>query len=234
LLVKRQIERLQAPSLQCVDLVFEELKRVSLQCETLVPELQRFPVLREHVLECVRNLLERRVKPTKTMITNLMHIELAYINTNHPDFIGGSKAVKSLMDRMTEKQKMDELKVIKKPPPQSPPTPPDPDNRSQLPTDREIIETEIIKNLISSYFAIVRKNVQDSVPKAIMYFLVNHSKQDIQSELVKTLYKENLFQSLLKEADDISQKRNACVDLLRIMRRALDIVNNVRDFNCLA
>ncbi len=144
LLVKRQIERLQQPSLQCVDLVFDELKRVASQCESLVAELQRFPVLRENVYDCVRSLLERRLKydgrtlcrvaklmpqsnihsccclggvvwcdvmycimpfrPTKTMINNLVHVELAYINTNHPDFIGGSKAVSSLMDRMAAMQ----------------------------------------------------------------------------------------------------------------------------------
>ncbi len=28
-----------------------------------------------------------------SMISNLIHIELAHINTSHPDFIGGEKAV---------------------------------------------------------------------------------------------------------------------------------------------
>ena len=33
------------------------------------------------------------------MISNLIAVELAHINTNHPDFIGGSKAVAGLMER---------------------------------------------------------------------------------------------------------------------------------------
>lgn len=99
------------------------------------------------------------------------------------------------------------------------------------PTERELIETEIIKSLILSYFNIVKKNIQDSVPKAVMCFLVNHVKKDMQSELVKTLYKEQLFPTLLKEADDIAEKRMSCLELLDIMQRALDIVNQVRDFN---
>ena len=48
------------------------------------------------------------------------------------------------------------------------------------------------ENLLSSYFDIVRKNIQDTVPKAIMYFLVNASKENIQNELVRSLYKEEV------------------------------------------
>ncbi len=69
---------------------------------------------------------------------------------------------------------------------------------SRPPNDAENAGTRIIKSLIWSYFNIVRKNVQDSVPKAIMAFLVNHTKNDIQSELVRSLYKEELFEELLK------------------------------------
>ena len=38
-------------------------------------------------------LLKNCVAPTQKMISNLIHIELAYINTSHPDFIGGKAAV---------------------------------------------------------------------------------------------------------------------------------------------
>lgn len=36
------------------------------------------------------------------------------------------------------------------------------------------------ERLIKSYFMIVRKNIQDSTPKAIMHFLVNHVKDHLQ------------------------------------------------------
>jgi dynamin 1-like protein len=66
--------------------------------------LTRFPNLRERVVEVVNGLLKLSVGPTQTMVTNLINIELAYINTSHPDFVGGSRAVAQLM-RKLEKEK---------------------------------------------------------------------------------------------------------------------------------
>ena len=39
-------------------------------------------------------------------------------------------------------------------------------------SDQEIIEIAVIKMLLRSYYDIVRKNIEDYVPKAIMHFLV--------------------------------------------------------------
>lgn len=41
------------------------------------------------------------------------------------------------------------------------------------PTKRETSEADMIKNLIVSYFNIVKKNINDSIPKTIVSFLVN-------------------------------------------------------------
>ena len=37
-------------------------------------------------------MMQRCLTPTNQMISNIVQMELAYINTNHPDFIGGSAA----------------------------------------------------------------------------------------------------------------------------------------------
>lgn len=43
--------------------------------------------------DVVRSVLASCLAPTKEMIRNLIRIETGYINTNHPDFIGGSRAI---------------------------------------------------------------------------------------------------------------------------------------------
>jgi dynamin 1-like protein len=72
----------------------------------------------------------------------------------------------------------------------------------------------------------VKKHIQDAVPKAIMHFLVNHSKQSIQSELVKTLYKEDLFDQLLQESDSTLSQRSNVQKQLTTLRKALRILDD--------
>uniref|UniRef100_A0A7S3PDL9 Dynamin GTPase n=2 Tax=Aplanochytrium stocchinoi TaxID=215587 RepID=A0A7S3PDL9_9STRA len=96
ILVKRQIVYFEQPSLQCANQVYEVLQDLAVQSEC--PGLRRFPLLREKVIDVVNDMLNRMLQPTNEMIRNLFHIEKAYINTNHPDFIGGSNAIASLMN----------------------------------------------------------------------------------------------------------------------------------------
>lgn len=95
---------------------------------------------------------------------------------------------------------------------------------------REQGELNLIKSLLQSYYSIVKKQVSDQVPKSIMYFLVNQSKNAIQSELVSSLYKEGQFEELLAESPEIAHKRRQCRELISIMKKALQIVTEVRDF----
>lgn len=99
------------------------------------------------------------------------------------------------------------------------------------PTERERVEMEIIKSLIESYFRIVRKNFIDMVPKTIMYFLVNHVRDAMQNELVSELYRDAEMGTLMQEAEDIAQRRQTCVEMRDLLGKALEIVNEVRDFN---
>jgi len=94
-------------------------------------------------------------------------------------------------------------------------------------TEREALETELIRRLISSYFNIVRESIADQVPKAIMHLLVNHSKDVVQNRLVSELYKEGLFEELLYEDDGIKAEREKCEKLLRTYKEAAKIVGEV-------
>ncbi len=58
------------------------------------------------------------------------------------------------------------------------------DNDPGQSSPRANMESTLIKNLIVSYFDTVRKSMNDMVPKTIMAFLVNKSKNQAQRVLV--------------------------------------------------
>lgn len=266
----------------------------------------RFPKLHEKIVDVVTQLLRRRLPTTNHMVENLVAIELAYVNTKHPDFHKDAALVPSLLkneqneawqqmqhqkrhahahrtatpvgnqvrdgsaggDHATQDQNAVQNHVSEAtsswlsnilPPPtmqqrpndsgsstastpthmphhvQSPGKPvnllPDvPMNHaSRKLTDKEQKDCDVIERLIKSYFYIIRKSIQDSVPKAIMHFLVNFVKDNLQSELVTHLYKSDKAEELLNESDHIAVRRKEAADMLQALTRANHIISEIRE-----
>ncbi|ATY61932.1 GTPase domain-containing [Cordyceps militaris] len=351
LLVKPQIKLLEIPSQRCVELVYEELIKICHTCGST--ELSRFPRLQAKLIETVSDLLRERLGPSSTYVESLISIQRAYINTNHPNFLGAAAAMSNVVNAKQERERKklvqdererrerkrlkeigtngdldegetgdkDAFKHNKHPRSLSPalhdghnslaaavngrphspngqglggakdtflnyffgkeglsplhsatgmpngrqhsepsfssslrreekivvrPAPTlrdddyyDPTSRSYglashlgesnepALTDREAMETELIRALISSYFNIVRESIADQVPKAVMHLLVNHCKEVVQNRLVSELYKETLFEELLYEDDGIKKEREKCEKLLQTYREAAKIIGEV-------
>ncbi|XP_061662972.1 dynamin-1-like protein isoform X2 [Syngnathoides biaculeatus] len=265
LLVKKQVKRLEEPSLRCVELVHEEMQRIIQHCSNYsTQELQRFPKLHEAIVEVVTSLLRKRLPITNEMVHNLVAIELAYINTKHPDFADAC----GVMNNNIEEQRRNRMRelpaavtrdkapaagpqgdadstgawrgMLKKGedgPASGPGSPlkgavnlldvPVPVARKL--SSREQRDCEVIERLIKSYFLIVRKNIQDSVPKAVMHFLVNHVKDSLQSELVGQLYKSGLLNELLTESEDMAQRRKEAADMLQALQKASQVIAEIRE-----
>ncbi|KAI6249390.1 Dynamin-related protein DNM1 [Erysiphe necator] len=363
LLVKPQIKLLEIPSQRCVELVYEELIKICHTCGST--ELTRFPRLQAKLIEVVSDLLRERLGPASSYVESLISIQRAYINTNHPNFLGAAAAMSNVVtnkqDRerkkliqeererrekkrlkeyasnensipeeieeeeeaekkssrkpihissrslspkirdnstsngmlasingvngiaggsrdsflnyffgkdgtpggmatpsmhnanlgrnvsqstepifsqsmrrpeerishgsLTQQQRDDE--VNGKPPREYEYNPSFGNNSEPVLTDREAMETELIRALISSYFNIVRESIADQVPKAVMHLLVNHSKDVVQNRLVSELYREEMFEELLYEDDAVKKEREKCEKLLRTYREAAKIIGEV-------
>ena len=83
-------------------------------------------------------------------------------------------------------------------------------------TPKEEHDCQLIERLLRSYYRIVRKNIQDSVPKAIMHFLVNYVKNNLQSELLTHLYQRDQLDELLTESEQITVRRQEASDMLKV------------------
>ncbi|XP_042991049.1 dynamin-related protein 3B-like isoform X3 [Carya illinoinensis] len=299
-LVRRQIARLLDPSLQCLRFVYDELMKMSRACGAV--ELQRFPFLRRRMDEVMGKFLRDGVKPAERMIANLIEMEMDYINSSNPKFIGGSKAIELAKQQLKLSQDLDVEKVptseriqssrklvvngvvygishswqgehlpsniytcnaggntasrtwgissmfgsraksgevqgsqsvgetvpfveqipstiqLREPPSMLRPL-------EMTERDAEIIIAT--KLLLGSYYDIVRKNIQDLVPKSIMHFLVNHTKRDLHIVFIQKLYKENLFDELLQEHDEVVVKRKQNREMYNVLQQAIQTLEEV-------
>jgi len=292
----------------------------------------RFPKLHEKIIDVVTNLLRSRLVPTNSMVENIVSIELAYINTRHPDFYKEASSIGSMlkspdMERDDSRQQqgrgrpneggrsrggqqrphsvhfpsqpgqingvmeqVDSDKENSQPIVRGQtrsgskdnvinastwlsnilPAPreeagaardlsPSPLHRAvtqvvdidhttamspvkpvnllpEIPVqsgrklnDREQRDCEVIERLIKSYFYLVRKSIQDSIPKSIMHFMVNYVKDNLQSELVSTLYKAEQIENLLSESEHIGQRRKEAAEMLDALRKASQIISEIRE-----
>ncbi|XP_039960166.1 dynamin isoform X6 [Bactrocera tryoni] len=88
-IVKRQIAQLKEPVIKCVDLVVQELSVVVRMC---TDKMSRYPRLREETERIITTHIRQREQYCKEQILLLIDFELAYMNTNHEDFIGFANA----------------------------------------------------------------------------------------------------------------------------------------------
>lgn len=110
-IVKTQITRLREPSLKCVDLVVQELGNVLRKC---TEKMQRYPRLREEIERIITSFIRERENQLKEQLMLLVEIQLAYMNTNHEDFIGFSNAQQNASSDASSAQRKIGNQVIRK------------------------------------------------------------------------------------------------------------------------
>jgi len=195
----------------------------------------------------------------KTGLTGSM--EAVYINTGHPDFIGGHKAMALVTNRieaakpqpqpgkpgpamlnngkdldvnLREEQgffgsffKTEAKTQAAKKKAMTMEAPPPVLKASGTLSERESLEVEVIKMLISSYFNITKRTLCDMVPKAIMLNLVHHCQEHMQAALLASLYRPEVFEELMKESDFVVNRRKECVKMIEALTKADEIVQTV-------
>mmetsp|Transcript_43280 Transcript_43280/g.41665 ORF Transcript_43280/g.41665 Transcript_43280/m.41665 type:complete len:100 (+) Transcript_43280:457-756(+) len=93
------------------------------------------------------------------------------------------------------------------------------------------MEIRIIKNLIISYFDIIRKTINDIVPKTIIAFLINKTKNSAQKELVQNIINDQCdLTTLLDEDIELIERRKRCEEMIGTLKKCIEYLNEVRDF----
>ncbi|GAA5848262.1 hypothetical protein JCM8547_004460 [Rhodosporidiobolus lusitaniae] len=269
-IIKQQIKRIEEPALKCASLVYDELMRILNQLLSKNAAFKRYPALRDRFFATVQTFFRKSMVPTNKLVTDLVSMESTYINTGHPDFISGHKAMAIVSDRMNAnkpppgqqidpktgklapgvlnngkdldtdlKQKEEgffgsfwpggrkQQQLAQKKGAAAMEPPPTALRASGTLSERETMETEVIKLLISSYYALSKRTLIDMVPKAIMLNLVFHAKDAMQRELLAELYRPDAIADMLKESESVVQRRKECVKMVAALTQSEQIVTSV-------
>ncbi|KAJ7508835.1 Dynamin central region-domain-containing protein [Mycena galericulata] len=271
-IIKRQIARLEEPSLRCCQLVHDELLRILSEVLAKMPAMRRYPALRERLNSVVVSFFKESMGATKKLVSDLVAMQVCYVNTTHPDFIGGHKATAIVNERLNPPRPPSppETRAGKPPAAQStkprdfdpestedsgffasffggskskpattrqsvssvnPPSPMEAPPAVIRPQDtlsaREKMEIEILKLLIDSYIGIVKREMIDTVPKAISLKLVGRATKDVQRELLEKLYKPEEMDSILKESEAVVSRRKELSAIVEALDKADEIVAGV-------
>ena len=98
--VKKKIMKLKEPALKCVDQVVTELNLVVRKCGD---RMNQYPRLREETERILTAKVREQEMKAKDQLLLHCEIELAYMNTNHEDFIGFQNAANPSSDSAKDK-----------------------------------------------------------------------------------------------------------------------------------
>ncbi|KAJ3276962.1 vacuolar protein sorting-associated protein 1 [Terramyces sp. JEL0728] len=245
ILVKQQIKRLEDPSLKCCSMIYDELVRILTKL-LLKPVFRRFPKLREKFYTTVINFFQKSMQPTQKLVSDIIRMAAK----KNPPAIMDTLQGKNPNDKAKPPPpSLQQAAALTKDPNQDLIDQSNqgffgtffkqktvPGQLTQAPTvlkpsgnlsEREQMETEVIKLLLLSYFNIVKRTAADLVPKAIMFKLVQYTKDELQRELLTELYKKEAFDEDLKESESVVVRRKECKKMLEALKKSDEIINSV-------
>jgi dynamin 1-like protein len=302
-LVKQAIKKMNDPCLKAARIVHDELNRIS-SALLKTHQLSRYPRLASAIETATREFLSEGLDPAEAMIGSLVDCQLAHINTTHPDFVGGSVAMRLAQRELRARRGGDAFEgefdsdeeeengggdgvntrgggngngnsngngngrraalrdvngrskklaktttsALKKEDgatataTASPPggklyshedgvvslkEPPGKIQASEPQTNEELLQVLVTRILLGSYFSISRGVLADTVPKAVMHFLVNSVQRGLQQYLIQTLYDPATAGVLLQEHPDAEAKRVAVTSKYHALTQAAHAIGTM-------
>lgn len=264
-LVKKQITLMEAPSICCVNTVYEELMaNIYRLDDDISGELKKYPKLMDKINEVLQDQLNKHKQKTIDAVSSLIRYQEAYVNTSHPDFIEavlGSDEYRELFKQAyqinTEQDFNEQIpgklavdNELSVPPANGPGGDLLPPSRLKTfkmrktvekittcafsgfaDTDKLILESRagLLTLFIKCYFKVIKKIVQDTVPKTVMCELVNNIKNNFQKSLTAKVYKSNDLKmaELLLESEEIVDDRIKTKNRFDASEKALQLMREI-------
>lgn len=241
------IKKLETHCLECLYQVRDELYKIITGIS--IKEFNRFANLHENLIKIAYKVVDDCIPLAEQNILSILHCESSFLNISHPDFMQADEAsllAKQHLEESAKKPKIEKLKMIQKKETgylgffNWGKSDENEEIESIAPVEKldNILEEEmgskeleqvvLIKLLIQSYFDIAKKNIADSVPKAIMRKLIVQSKEKLQMILTNELHgNAEIHEVLFEENTEVANKRENLKGLKESLEKALAALKGV-------
>jgi hypothetical protein len=183
-LVREFIEQMRGPAIEAAEVVHHRM--MELHQKVHLNELDRFPKAKQLLAQSVTEIARQTVEECTLFVNQVIDIQLAYINSEHPTFKERTHA--------------------------------------QLNSGSVTSNVGLLLELVDRYVGICKKEIADTVPKVVHRILIKKSTEKLRVELFKRL----VVSPQLSEDPDVAARRKKCLELIKALKEAASILNEVR------
>lgn len=169
----------------------------------------RFPSLRPVIMDIVVSILSELRDHTRHLVDAILDSELNYHFTNDLNF-------KDHRGANAEQQQQQPQFDAQGRPIQPPPVPQPPKTGNQFVKD--------LRQRIDNYFALVLRNMRDTIPKQIGFFLVKKSQEALQQDLYMRINANASIAEALGEPKHITDRRNTLNTLIKTLNDSVKLL----------
>jgi hypothetical protein len=218
--IEYAIEQLRLPCIKLVDTIASII--FDIHSEVKFMELERFTALDGAIRAVCDSCVRSCVEPCKQYISDLIDGEKDFVNTNRPDFRGE--------ERIYAKKATD---IRSRTVPERP-AEPDPvavctifGSANQY-TQHQGDQMADIRQIGQDYFNIIREQIKQTIPKVVVHLLISKSTNMLRPAMIKDVFNSTSLSELAQEDPSITKKRIGCKAIVMALRRAQEILLEVR------
>jgi len=234
------LNKIAIPSVECVHNVASALDLLAQRMAQAV--FRRFPKLAEVALEMTQNIIQREKDAARIIVEQQIGAQTGYLFTNDPVYLTEHGSMEPMYKQAQQAQQQ------APPPEEEKKEPTAVENAAQQVKDKSQAAYKTVSNWASkpeakrreqrysgpfvqeirkrldSYFFITVRNVRDSIPKAIGYYLVRAVLDKLQFELLNSLNQGEKINELLGEPPHILEERRQLTAQLAVLQRATNVL----------
>lgn len=177
-------------SLLCLQQICEEIGTISVNCMH-TSALSNFPLLQSAIHREMEPFLKEGEEAACEHITALMEVQEAYLNLQHPSFIGDTAAIRAVTQAIDWEN----------------------------PPSGRVFEARVLKTIAESYSSIMRTQICDQVLKTIVKFVFSPLQEQLFAQLASKLLLRERFSELLQEHGEDKDRRDECLRSLQALQQ---------------